>query len=152
MSTLYDTIRSDLKTAMKAKDVTTTQTLRSVLSAFTNELVAQKKTPQDTLAESDQLAVIKRLAKQRRDAIKQFTDGNRSDLAEDEAKELVVLQNYLPETMSKDEIRILAEKKLADLKIRDRTDMGKAIGSLMKDLQDRADGADVKAVVEELLS
>jgi len=147
-----ETIRTNLKEAMKAKEATKVQTLRNILSAFTNELVAQKKTPQDILDDESAMAVIKRLAKQRKDAIQQFTDGGRADLAEDEQAELAILKAYLPEMMSQEQIKPVAEAKLAELGVTDKSGMGRAIGAIMGELQGKADGTDVKAVVEELLS
>lgn len=150
--TTTETIRVDMKAAMKAKDTTKLQTLRGVLSAFTNELVAQKKTPQDVLSDQDALAVIKRLAKQRKDAIQQFTDGGREDLAADEKAELAILEEYLPEMMTLEQIEPIAKAKLDEMGVTDKSGMGKAIGAIMGELKGKADGTDVKAVIEKLLS
>lgn len=149
---LIETIRTNMKEAMRAKESTKVQTLRGVLSAFTNELVAQKKTPQDTLSEGDALAVIKRLAKQRKDAVQQFTDGGREDLANDEKVELAILEEYLPTLMTQSEIEPVAKAKLEELGITDKSGMGRAIGAVVKELTGKADGTDVKEVIEKLLS
>ena len=149
---IVEQIRTNLKEAMKAKESAKVQTLRSVLSAFTNELVAQKKTPQDTLAEDDAMAVIKRLAKQRKDAIQQFTDGGREDLAADEKVELAILEEYLPEMMSQEQIEPIAKAKLEELGVTDKSGMGRAIGAVMGELGGQADGNDVKEVIIKLLS
>lgn len=148
---LHTQIKEELKTALKAKDEVRLRTVRSMLTAFTNELVATGKKPQDTLDDAGVLSVIKRLAKQRKESIVQFEAGNRADLAATEKEELVVLESYLPQMMSREEIKPIAEKKLAELGITDKSKMGMAIGALMKELQGKADGADVKAVVEDIL-
>ena len=148
---LHATIKGELKEAMKAKDDAKLRTVRSMLTAFVNELVATGKKPQDELDDAGVLGVIKRLAKQRKESIVQFEAGNRADLAATEKEELLILESYLPQMMSREEIRPIAEKKLADLGATDKSKMGMAIGALMKELQGKADGADVKAVVEEIL-
>lgn len=148
---LHTKIKDELKTAMKAHDEVKLRTVRSMLTAFTNELVATGKKPQEMLDDAGVLTVVKRLAKQRKDSIEQFVAGGRQDLADIEKAELVVLESYLPKMMSQDEIRPLVEKKIAELGAVDKSKMGMLIGSLMKELQGKADGSDVKAVVEELL-
>lgn len=147
---LHDDIKGQLKEALKAHDEAKLRTVRSMLTAFTNELVATGKKPQDTLDDAGVMTVIKRLAKQRKDSIEQFEKGGRADLAAIEKEELTVLESYLPQMMSQDEIRPLAEAKMAELGA-DKSKMGMVIGSLMKELQGKADGGDVKAVVESLL-
>ncbi|HEU4677691.1 MAG TPA: GatB/YqeY domain-containing protein [Candidatus Paceibacterota bacterium] len=147
---LHDDIKGQLKEALKAHDEAKLRTVRSMLTAFTNELVATGKKPQDTLDDAGVMTVIKRLAKQRKDSIEQFEKGGRADLAAIEKEELTVLESYLPQMMSQDEIRPLAEAKIAELGA-DKSKMGMVIGSLMKELQGKADGGDVKAVVDSLL-
>ena len=147
---LHETIKTSLKDAMKAKEETRLRTIRSMLTAFTNELVATSRTPQDWLKDDEVLAVIKRLAKQRKESILQFETNGRPELAEPEKEELAVLESYLPQMMSQDEIRPLAEAKKAELGIDDKAKMGMLMGAIIKELAGKADGADVKAVVESL--
>lgn len=135
---------------MKAKDAAKLRTIRSIMTAVTNELVATGKTPQSELDDAGVLSVIKRLAKQRKDSIIQYEAAGRNDLSEPEKEELVVLEAYLPTLMSQEAIRPLAEAKMAELGITDKSKMGMLVGSLMKDLAGQADGGDVKAVVEQL--
>lgn len=147
---LHTSLRESLKEAMKAKDAVKLRTVRSIMTAVTNELVATGKTPQSELDDAGVLAVIKRLAKQRKESIVQFEAADRHDLAEPEKEELVVLEAYLPTLMSQDAIRPLAEAKKAALGITDKSKMGMLVGALMKDLAGQADGGDVKTVVESL--
>ena len=149
--TLHIQIKEELKTAMKAKDAVKLRTVRSMLTAFTNELVATGKTPQDTLDDVGVLGVIKRLAKQRKESILQFDNAGRTELSEPEKEELAVLESYLPTLMTRDEIRPIVEKKIAELGTVDKSKMGVLIGTLMKELAGKAEGSDVKAVVEEIL-
>ncbi len=145
-------IREDIKTAMRAKDALRLEVLRGILTAFTNELVATRRTPQETLEDEGCIAVLKRQVKQRKDASQQFRDGGRPELADKEDAELVMIEAYLPQMMSREEIKKIAEAKKLELGVVDKTGMGKFIGAVMKACGGKADGNDVKAVVEELLA
>lgn len=148
---LHQDIKDQLKEAMKAKEATRLSVIRGMLTAFTNELVATGKTPQDMLEDDAVMSVIKRLAKQRKDSIEQYEAAGRQELADTEKEELAVLETYLPQMMSQDEIRPIAEAKKAELDVEDKSKMGVLIGAVMKECGGQADGGDVKAVVEELL-
>lgn len=147
---LQNDIKASLPVAMKAKDEVKLRTVRSLLTAFMNELVASNRTPQDTLSDEEALAVIKRAAKQRKDSITQYEAANRPELAAPEKEELEVLESYLPQLMSQDEIRPIAEAKKAELGVDDKAKMGILVGAIMKELGGKADGSDVKEVVESL--
>ena len=147
---LQTSIKDEIKKAMLAKDMVRLNVMRGISAAFTNELVAKGRKPQEELADEESLAVIKRLVKQRKDSIEQFTKGGREDLAADEKAELAILETFLPATMSKDVIRPIAEAKKAELGVTDKAGMGKLIGAISKELKGQADGADIKAVVESL--
>jgi len=147
---LHEQIKNELKEALKAKDQVKLRTVRSMLTAFTNELVASGRTPQDLLTDEETLKVIKRLAKQRKESIVQYEENNRPELAEPEKEELAVLESYLPKMMSLEEIRPIAEAKKAELGIDDKSKMGMLVGAIMKELAGKADGAEVKKVVESL--
>jgi uncharacterized protein len=149
---LHTSLRDSLKEAMKAKDAAKLRTVRSIMTAVTNELVATGQTPQSELNDEGVLAVIKRLAKQRKESILQYDAAGRTDLSEPEKEELVVLEAYLPTLMSQDAIRPIAEAKMAELGITDKAKMGMLVGALMRDLAGQADGGDVKAVVESLFA
>lgn len=147
---LQNDIKASLPVAMKAKDEVKLRTVRSLLTAFMNELVASNRTPQDTLSDEEALAVIKRAAKQRKDSITQYEAANRPELAAPEKEELEVLESYLPQLMTQDKIRPIAEAKKAELGVDDKAKMGILVGAVMKELAGKADGSDVKAVVESL--
>ncbi len=148
---LLETIKSNMKEAMRAKDDVRLQTLRGALAAFTNELVAKGKKPTDELTETDIQTVLKRLAKQRKDSIEQFTKGGRTELADKEAKELVILEAYLPQMASREEILKIAEAKKLETGA-DAAGKGKLMGMVMKELGGNADGSLVKEVVESLFA
>lgn len=147
---LHQEIKSSLKEAMKAKEEVKLRVIRHILTAATNELVSAGKTPQDWLDDDQTLAVIKRLAKQRKESITQYEAADRPELAVPEKEELVVLEEYLPQMMSQDDIRPIVEAKKAELGIDDKAKMGMLVGAIMKELAGKADGGDVKAVVESL--
>lgn len=150
--TLQEQIKAGIKDAMLAKDSVRLTVLRGLSSAFTNELVATNRTPQDLLTDEESLAVIKRIAKQRKDAIEQFTAGGRPDLAESESAELAVVETFLPAKMSLEEIEKKALEVLASIPNAEPSKMGVIIGQVVKACGSTADGADVKNVVQRLLT
>lgn len=150
--TIQQTIREEMTKALRAHEALRLEVLRSILTAFTNELVAQRRTPQEALEDAGALTVLKRLVKQRKDSAEQFEKGGRHELAEKEKKELLILEEFLPKAMSRDDIRAIAVAKKAELNIADKSGMGKFIGAVLKECKGAADGNDVKAVVEELLT
>lgn len=147
---LQDTISGNLTAAMKAKELLTVEVLRGLKAAFTNELVATKRKPTDSLPDEDALAVIRREVKKRKEASEAFRTGNRAELADKEDQERTILEAYLPPTMPKDEIMKIALAKKLELGMTDKKDMGKFMGVLMKELAGRADSSDVKDVVAGL--
>lgn len=136
--------------AMKAKDETRLSVMRGISSAFTNELVATKRKPDEKLTDEEAITVITRLSKQRKESIAQFTSGGRPELAAAEEKELAILGEFLPEMMPVEEIKKLAEAKKAEMGVTDASKKGMLVGALMKDLKGKADGGDVKNVVDSL--
>lgn len=149
---IQQNIRDEMKKAMVAKDETSLNALRGLLAAFTNELVALKRKPSDELSDDEALAVVKRAVKQRKDSIEQFRAGGREDLVATEEAELAVIAPFLPPAAGRDEIRKVAEAKKAEMGVTDKSKMGQLMGAVMKEFKGSADGADVKAVVEELLA
>lgn len=149
---LHQTIKEQVKEAMRAKDKTRLSVVRGLLSAFTNELVATKRTPQEELSDEEALNVIRRGVKQRKDSIEQFEKGGRADLAESEKAELAVLEKYLPAQMPREKVAEIAKAKMVELGVSDASGMGKLMGAIMKEVKGLSDGDTVKSVVEELLA
>lgn len=147
---LTDDIRSEMIATMKAREKTKLRVLRSIIAAFTNELIAQKKKSDGKLDDDSAIIVIKRAVKQRLDSIEQFEAGGRNDLVEIEKEELEILNIYLPETMSKEEIQKIAQVKKDELGVEDKSKIGILIGAVMQELKGKADGKDVKEVVDAL--
>ena len=147
---IHEEIKNKIKEAMLAKDELGKRAYRNIASAFTNEVVASGKKPDEMIDDEGALKVLSRLAKQRKDSIDQYTKGGREDLAKEEEAELQIIEKYLPEMMGEDEVRKLAEDKKTEMGIDDPSKKGMLIGALMKDLKGKADGGVVKNVVDSL--
>ncbi len=149
---IHETLKKAIPDAMRAKDEVRLRTLRSLVAAMTNEAVTKKLGPTGILSDEDAIAVLKRAANQRKDSIEQFTKGGRPELAEPEKFELAIIEAYLPGTMSREQIEPVAKAKMEELGVSSKADAGRLMGAVMKDLKGQADGGDVKAVVDSLLS
>lgn len=155
---LHSQIKDEIKEAMKAKDAVKLSVVKGLSAAFTNELVTLKRPPNGELSDEEAMNVIRRASKQRKDSIDQFTKGGRPELAEGEQAELSILETYLPQMMSKEEVLNIAKAKMTELGIDPSVDSGQAkskvgqfMGVLMKELKGKADGDTVKEVVNELI-
>ena len=149
---LQQQIREQVKEAMKAHEEVRLSVLRGLLSGFTNELVATKRTPQEELKDDEVLNVIRRAVKQRKDSIDQFTKGGRPELAESEQAELVVLEKFLPQMMNREDVMKIAKAKIEAMGSVDKSKSGMIMGIIMKELKGQADGDIVKSVVDEILN
>ena len=149
--TIQETIKGKLKESMMAKDAVTTMTLRGISAAFVNELVNKNIPPQEPISDEDAMTVLKREQKKRKDSIEQFVAGGREDLAEGEKVELAIIEQFLPQMMSEVEIETIVKVKIAEAGTVDKTALGKFTGMFIKELAGRADGADVKKVVDRLV-
>lgn len=149
MAGVRDQLRSDLRDAMRAKDVARRSTIRMVEAAIKNAEIEKRGTE---LAENDILAILQRQVKQRRESIEQFTQGGREDLAEKERVEIAIIEAYLPQQLSRDDVEVRARSVIEQVGATGPGDRGKVMGMLMKDLRGQADGSLVNAVVGELLA
>lgn len=147
---MQEKIKAALKAAMIAKEMDKVMVLRGISAAFTNELVAQGRPPQEPLSDDDCMKVIKRLAKQRKDSIDQFIGGGREDLAESERAELAIIETFLPAQLTEAEIEAKVKAKLAESPV-DPAKKGMFVGAMMKELGGQADGTLVKRVVDRLV-
>lgn len=149
---LHQSIKEKIKEAMKARDSVALDVYRGLSTAFTNELVATKRMPTEFLSDEEVLKVITRTAKQRRDAIEQFENGGRQDLADEDKAQLKILEEFLPEMMGEDEVAKFVENKKDELKIEDPSKKGLLMAEVMKSLKGKADGGLVKKVVDSLFN
>jgi uncharacterized protein YqeY len=145
---LKQKLSDDLKAAMKSGDTVKRSTLRMLMSAINNAEIA-KKAP---LGDSDVLGIIAKEVKQHQESIASFKDGNRLDLVEKEEAEMAILQEYLPEQMSRDDIIVEARQVIADIGAQGPGDKGKVMQQLMPKMKGRADGKEINEIVTELLS
>ena len=149
---LKDRISDEIKAAMKAKDKVRLETVRSIKKVIIEKESLLRASGQTKLTETQELEVLTQLAKQRKDAIAQYTQAGREDLAEKEAAELTIIQAYLPAQLSDAEIEAIIDDLIAKTGAASPKDMGKVMGPAMKELKGRADGAKVQAVVKAKLA
>lgn len=147
---LYETIGTHLKEAMKAGETMRRDTLRLLQSAIKNVAIEKRKAPAE-FSDSEVEDVIRRMVKQRKDSIGQYRAGNRADLAEKEEAELALLSAYLPQAMPENELCALIETALKESGMTAKAQMGQAMGMAMKQVAGRASGDDVRRIVESLL-
>ena len=149
---IHETLKKSIPDALRAHDEVRLRTLRSLVTAMTNEVVAKKRKPDEYLNDDEAITVLKRAANQRKDSIEQFEKASRDDLAVSEKLELAIIESYLPAQMGREEIMAAAKAKMIELNLSPSADAGKLIGALMRDLKGKADGGAVKTVVDSLLS
>ena len=147
---LHEQIKNGIKEAMMAKDTVRLEVMRSMVTAFMNDLVSKNRKPNEMLTDEEVLPVIIRLSKQRKDSIEQFTAGGRNDLVAEEEAQLAILSAYLPKMMDDEEVIKIIKTKKEAMNITDPKEKGKFVGEIMKDLKGKADGAFIKKVVDSL--
>ena len=145
--TLKAQLTEDMKTAMKAKDKDTLSTIRLVNAAIKQFEVDERAVADDVKVQ----AIITKMIKQRKDSVKIYTDANRTDLAAKENSEIIVLQRYLPEMLSADEITKEVAKVVAETGADGMADMGKVMGVLKTRLAGKSDMSEVNKVVKAAL-
>ncbi len=143
-------LQQELKESMLARDELKTSVLRMLISAISYHEIQKGAGHQAT--DEEVLSVIQTEGKKRRDSIEQYTEAKRPELAEKEKKELDILQKYLPEQMSEDEIRKLVLEAVTETGASTPQDMGKVMGALMPKTKGKADGGLVSRIVKDTLS
>lgn len=138
---------------MKAKDKVRLRALRSLRSALTNKEIEQREEGAETvLSEQDELAVVRKQVKQRRDSIEQYEDAGRDDLVQKEQEEIDVLEEYLPTQMSDEELSDRLDAIIEEVGATSMADMGAVMGRAMNELRGRVDGGRVQEMVQDRLS
>ena len=150
--TIHEKIKTGIPLAMKARDEVTLRTYRSLATMMTNEVVAKKRKPNEFLTDEEAILVLKRAVNQRKDSIEQFTNAGRAELAEPEQEELAVISTLLPAQLTKEEIEAVVKAKIEELGFSDKSQIGKFMGTVMKEFAGNADGTVVKEVIESLLA
>lgn len=147
---LKQTLQEDLKKSVLEKNAPAVSTIRMLLSAI-NYYEIQKGGAGYEAKDEDVITVVQKEVKQRKDSIEQFKAGGRNDLVEKETSELAVLEKYLPEQMSEEEITRLVDAAISQTGASSQQDMGKVMGILMPQTKGKADGSLVSKVVREKL-
>jgi len=148
MSKLKQLITDDMKLAMKAQDKSALKAIRMILGAIKQKEIDERINLDDTQV----LAVIQKMVKQRKDSISQFSDAGRSDLVEVEEAELSIINNYMPKQLSEAEIEVAVVKAIADSGADSMKDMGKLMGILKGQLDGKADMGQVSQLIKSKLS
>lgn len=149
---IKETILSDLKKAMKAKDADRLRVLRSLKSKLLEKEISIRSGGEGDITDEQAIEVLMKAAKQRRESIDQFEKGGREDLAATEKEELEVIESYLPKMMDDEEIRNEVKAFIDQTGASGLADMGKVMGAMMGRLKGKADGSDVSRIVKEELS
>ena len=147
---LQKRIDEDLKEAMRAKDAPRLSVLRMLKAALKNAAI-EKVGTNGELADSDAIAVIRKQVKQRHDSIESFEKGGRAELAEKEKAEIAVLNNYLPRSMTAEELQRVVAETIAEVGATSRAQMGAVMKALQPRVAGRADGKTLSAEVQRQL-
>jgi uncharacterized protein len=146
---LTEKIASDLMAAMKAKDKVVLEAIRAAKTAFT--LARTEKSGDVPLTPEEELKIIQKLVKQRRESAAIYKEQNRPDLYEKEVAEADVLEKYLPAKMSEEELVAIIKSIVERVGAKSPADMGKVMGTATKELAGKADGKEISAIVKKLL-
>ncbi len=148
MSDLKERIFDDMKSAMRAKEKDRLTTIRAILAAIKQQEVDSQK----DLNDADVLAILDKLAKQRRESISQFSDAGRDDLVKQEEMELGFIKAYLPEQLSDDEITALINEAIESTGASSMKEMGKVMGYIKPKAQGRVDMGKVSGLIKNALN
>ena len=144
---LYEELQADLKAAMKARSADRVAVLRMLLA----DLQKQQLNAGRDLTDKDELEMLSRQAKQRRESIEAFTKAGRTELADKEAAELKIIEELLPAQLSPEEVKAMAQEVIAEVGASSMKEMGMVMGKLMPKLKGRFPGKDVGPIVRSLL-
>lgn len=147
---LEQKIQADLKTAMLAKDEKTVRSLRAIKAAII--LAKTSEGAGGEIREEDEIKLLQKLVKQRKDSLEIFQQQNRADLAQKEQEEIEVIEKFLPKQLSAEELRGIVAGIIAETGASSPADMGKVLGVATKQLAGKADGKAISALVKELLA
>ncbi len=148
ISPLKQKLADDLKRALRGESRLRRSVIRLVMAAIQNAEIAR----QATLDDADILGIITKEARQRRESIEAFKQGNRPDLVTQEETELAILNEYLPQQISREEIIEAARRVIEEVGAQGPSDKGKVMPKLIAQLKGKADGREINAVVTELLA
>ncbi|MGA9118730.1 MAG: GatB/YqeY domain-containing protein [Bacteroidota bacterium] len=147
---LSETISRDLQAAMKKGDTLRLETLRTIRAALLEKEI-EKRGSAGGITPEDELGVLSASAKKRRESIELFRAGNRNELADQEERELAIIQEYLPKQLSAEEVEAIVKQVIQETGASGAKDFGKAMPVAMKSLKGKADGKMVQEMVKRIL-
>ena len=147
---LEQKVMADLKTAMLAKDEKSLRALRAIKSAII--IAKTSEGAHGEIKEEDEIKLLQKLVKQRRDSLEIYEKQNREDLAEKEKEEIAVIEKFLPKQMDETELKEIIAKIITETGASSPADMGKVMGAANKQLSGKADGKKIAGIVKELLA
>ena len=146
---LEQKVMTDLKTAMLAKDEKSLRSLRAIKSAIIIAKTAEGASGE--MKEEDEIKLLQKLVKQRKDSLEIYEKQNREDLASKEREEIEVIEKFLPKQMDEAELKAVISKIIAETGASSPADMGKVMGTANKQLAGKADGKTIAGIVKEML-
>ncbi len=147
---LEQTINNDIKTAMLARDEAGLRSLRAVKAAIL--LIKTSEAGKATLTEDEEIKLLQKLVKQRKDSLEIYEKQNRPDLAQKEKEEIAIIEKYLPQQLTAEELKEIIAQIITQTGAAAPSDMGKVMGMASKQLAGKADGKTISALVKELLA
>lgn len=145
---LLERLNTDIKQAMKDKDKEKLSVLRMVKSSIQNESIKHGR----DLSEEEELTVLSRELKQRKDSLQEFDKAGREDLVHKLQGEIAIVEHYMPEQLSEEELSVIVQQTIAEVNASSKADMGKVMGALMPKVKGKADGSLVNKLVQQHLS
>lgn len=145
---LMDRLYDDMKTAMKNKDKSKLSVIRMLISSVKYAEIEKKS----SLSDDQIIDVLSREIKQRRDSLQEFEKANRTDLVEKTKEELIIIQDYLPEQLTEEEVKKIVQETVQEMGAKDKSEMGKVMSAVMPKVKGKADGKMINKLVMEILA
>jgi uncharacterized protein YqeY len=146
---LVDRLTDDMKQAMRNKEKDKLSVIRMVKSSLQNEAIKYGKS---TLTDDEEMSVLNRELKQRKDSLQEFANAGRDDLVEKTKQEIDMLMTYMPKQLTEDELSVIVKETIAEVNASSKADMGKVMSAIMPKVKGKADGSQVNRIVMKHLS
>ncbi|GAB3795347.1 GatB/YqeY domain-containing protein [Virgibacillus kimchii] len=147
--TLLERLNQDMKQAMKNKDKQTLGVIRMVKASIQNEAI---KLGKNTLSEDEELTVLSKEVKQRKDSLQEFKSAERDDLVEKTESEINILQEYMPKQLSNEELETIVQSTIEEVNATSKKDIGKVMSAIMPKVKGKADGSQINQIVQKKLN
>ncbi|MYL46621.1 GatB/YqeY domain-containing protein [Virgibacillus halodenitrificans] len=147
--TLLEQLNQDMKQAMKNKDKETLSVIRMVKASLQNESI---KLGKDFLTEDEELTILSREVKQRKDSLQEFKSAGRDDLVEKLEREINILQEYMPKQLTTEELEAIVQSTIQEVNATSKKDMGKVMSAVMPKVKGKADGSQINEIVQKQLN